>query len=361
VASPIRQENSDLIRQEKSHPKPGPDTLREVGAALYREPQSFDFFQAVRLLQLLETHRAPVGDVARPREEAVRFNVNASLAFPASAIQQLTPGEEDSAPAMTVNFMGLTGPLGILPEYYTELVVDRLRAHDPTIRDFFDIFNHRAISLFYRAWEKSRFTVGYEREGADPVTVVLRDVVGLGEPALHNRQLVRDQSLLYYAGLYAAAPHSATGLELILSDYFNVPVEVEQFVGVWRGLEEPDQCCFDAGDPNSTRLGFGAVAGDEIWDRQSRSRIRVGPLTAARYCDFLPYGSAWQPLGALARFYCGYDVEFEIQLVLDRDEVPACVLGGEDSEPLLGWLTWMKSKPEFDRNPGDTVLLFPET
>jgi type VI secretion system protein ImpH len=353
VASPIRQENPDL--------KPSLDVkLAGVRAELYRDPHGFDFFQAVRLLELLEKQRAPVGAFARPREEAVQFRANASLAFPASAIQQLTPGEGSAAPAMTVNFMGLTGPQGILPEYYTELVIDRLRAHDPTVRDFFDIFNHRALSLFYRAWERSRFTIGYEREGADPVTTILRDAVGLGEPALFDRQLVRDQSVLFYAGLYASAPHSATGLELILSDYFNAPFEIEQFVGVWRSLEEPDQCCFDAGDPDSTRLGFGAVAGDEIWDRHSRARIRIGPLSAARYRDFLPDGCAWQPLGALVRFYCGYDVEFETQLVLDRNEVPACVLGGEDSEPRLGWLTWMKSKPEFDRNPGDTVLLFPE-
>ncbi len=354
MASPFRQEDPDL--------KPALGSkLADVRDELYREPHSFDFFQAVRLLELLESDRSPVGAFARPREEAVQFKANASLAFPASAIQQLKAGEGSAAPVMTVNFMGLTGPQGILPEYYTELVMDRLRAHDPGLRDFFDIFNHRAISLFYRAWEKSRFTIGYEREGVDPVTTVLRDVVGLGEPALQRRQLVRDESLLFYAGLYAAAPHSATGLELLLSDYFHVPVEIEQFVGVWRALEEPDQCCLDAGDPESTWLGFGAVAGDEIWDRQSRARIRIGPLSAARYCDFLPDGSAWEPLGALVRFYCGYDVEFEVQLVLDRDEVPACVLGGEDSEPRLGWLTWMKSKPVFDRDPGDTVLLFPET
>jgi type VI secretion system protein ImpH len=352
MASPGRQENSDLNVSNAG--------IREVLADLYREPQTFDFFQAVRLLELIGRDRAPVGGFARPRDEAVRFKANPSLAFPASAIQQLTPGDASSGPAMTVNFMGLMGPQGVLPEYYTELVADRVRAHDTTLRDFFDIFNHRAISLFYRAWEKSRFTIGYEREGADPVTTVLRDAVGLGGSDLHNRQLIRDQSVLFYSGLYASAPHSATGLELILSDFFGVPVEIEQFVGVWRRLDETDQCCFDGGDPESTWLGFGAVAGDEVWDQQSRARIRIGPLSISRYRDFLPDGSAWQPLGALVRFYSGYDVEFEVQLVLDRGEVPSCVLGGEHSEPRLGWLTWMKSKPEFDRDPGDTVLLFPE-
>jgi type VI secretion system protein ImpH len=302
-----------------------------------------------------------VGDFARPREEAVRFKANPSLAFPASSIQELAPAAAGGPVTMTVNFMGLIGPMGVLPDYYTEMIAERVRARDTAFRDFLDIFNHRAISLFFRAWEKSRFTIGYEREGTDPVTTVLRDVVGLGEPALRDRQNVFDQTLLFYSGLCALGSRSAAGLELILSDYFNVPVEIEQFTGVWRQLEETDQCCFDAGDPASTRLGFGAVAGDEIWDRQSRATIRIGPLAAERYREFLPDGSAWEPLRALVRFYSGYDVEFEVQLILKRAEVPACVLGGEDSEPRLGWLTWMKSKPEFDRDPGDTVLLFPET
>jgi hypothetical protein len=39
---------------------------------------------------------------------------------------------------MRVNFMGVIGPQGLLPIYYTELVIDRLRAKDRTLRDFLD-------------------------------------------------------------------------------------------------------------------------------------------------------------------------------------------------------------------------------
>ena len=62
---------------------------------------------------------------------------------------------------MTVNFMGLTGPLGILPYSYTEFMLERMRAKDSSLQDFLDIFNHRMISFFYRAWEKYRFPVTY--------------------------------------------------------------------------------------------------------------------------------------------------------------------------------------------------------
>jgi type VI secretion system protein ImpH len=332
--------------------------LAEARDDLFAAPWSFDFFQAVRLLELLQPGREGVGDFASPRQESVRFSVPASLAFPASAIQQLDEGRGGGAPQMAVNFMGLIGPLGLLPSHYTELATERLRARDHTLVDFLNIFHHRAISLFYRAWKKCHFTVGYEREGTDPMTGRLLDFVGLGLPSLQARQKVRDESLLFYGGLLALAPRSALALESILADYFEVPVEVEQFVGVWRTLEEEDQCCFETGNLDSTLLGLGAVAGDEVWDCQSRARILIGPLGAARYRDFLPEGSCFEPLDAITRFYGGHDVEFEVELILKREEVPVCELGDDPGFAQLGWFTWIKSNPDFERDPCDTVLLF---
>ncbi|MBV8551420.1 MAG: type VI secretion system baseplate subunit TssG [Acidobacteriaceae bacterium] len=348
MASPVREQDRSV-------------ELAEVKEELFAAPHSFDFFQAVRLLELMQADRAVVGNFANPRSEAVRFTVHPSLAFPASAIQSLQPRQDGGAPLMSVNFMGTVGPLGLLPNYYTELVAERLRAHDATLRDFLDIFHHRAISLFYRAWETTHFTVGYEREGRGSMTDRLLELVGLGLPALQSRQVVRDEAILFYGGLLSMTPRSACALQLMLSDYFDVPVEIEQFVGAWRRLEEPDQCCFEIGSDASRQLGLGAVAGDEIWDRQSRARVRVGPLAAARYREFLPGGTAYEPLRSLLRFYSGNDIEFEVQLVLQREEVPACELGDDGDSPQLGWATWIKSSPQFNRDPDDTVLLFAET
>jgi type VI secretion system protein ImpH len=347
VASPLREENLVL-------------KWAEVRSILFSHPHSFDFFQAVRLLELLQPGRLPVGDFANPRQETVRFGAHSSLSFPASSIQTLEPAAPGAPPSMTVNFMGLVGPIGLLPNYYTELVAERLRAHDTALSDFLNIFHHRIISLFYRAWERSHFTIGYEREGTDVMTSRLLDLVGLGLPSLQSRQVIRDESILYYSGLFGLSSRSALALESIISDYFDVPVEIEQFVGVWRSLGETDQCCFDTGNLESRQLGFGAVAGDEIWDRQSRAQIRIGPLDAARYRDFLPEGTSFEPLRALVRFYSGNDVEYEVQLILKQEQVPACELGDEPGNTQLGWFTWMKSNPSFDRNPCDTVLLFAE-
>ena len=324
---------------------------------LQNEPWAFDFFQAIRLLTAFMPERAAIGEFAQPKDEVARIGVNPSLTFPASQIQSLAwpPGEQ---PSFRVNFIGAVGPLGVLPVYYTEYIAERLRHRDATMRDFLDLFHHRIASLFYQAWEKSRFTIAYERSRENPFTEAMYNIAGLGAKPLRNRQAVRDETIVYYAALFGMSTRPVVALEAILSDYFDVDVEIEQFIGVWRALDPADQCFFETGEPPTYQLGIGAVAGDEVWDRQSRARIRIGPLTQRQYLDFLPTGSAYEPLRTLARTFAGTDIEFEVQLVLRRDAVPSCDLGNEtEAGPQLGWFTWMKSQDSFDRDPGDTVLL----
>ena len=329
-----------------------PDKIRN---RLGEEPFCFEFFQAVRLLAKLLPARQEVGRFNPPESELAHFSAHATVSFPASEIQSLSL-PEDGQPVMTVNFMGLTGPLGVLPLYYTELVMERLRSRDTTLRDFLDIFNHRSISLFYQAWEKYRFPIAYEHGRSGHFVEMLQSMVGLGMPALANRQAVGDESLLFYTGLLAQQPRSAIALERILADYFEVPVEVEQFVGAWCSLDRDTQTRFEDSEGFSTQLGWGAVVGDEVWDLQSRVRIKLGPLPLKRYLEFLPAGSAYAPLRALTRFFSGGDLDFEVQLILEREEVPSCVLGAEGEQaPRLGWATWVKSVP-LGRDPADTVL-----
>jgi len=321
---------------------------------------TFDFFQAVRLMERLRPDRDPVGTFRPPSGEVVRFGANTSMAFPASRIQELQ-WSDSSAPFMVVNFMGLTGPMGVLPLYYSELIRQRIREKDHTLKNFFDLFNHRMISLFYQAWEKYRFQVAYERGDRDRFSHHLLDLIGLGTRGLANRQAVSDDSLIFYCGLLSLHPRSASALRNVLVDYFEVPVEVEQFVGAWYALDPDNQCRFDAADTYAEQLGVGAVAGDEIWDQQSGLRLTLGPLSLHQYLDFLPNGSAYAPLQALSKFFVGGQLEIEIQLVLKREEVPACELddepeaGGDKPMPQLGWVTWAKSAP-MRRDPGDTIL-----
>lgn len=326
-----------------------------VEQALRERPYSFEFFQAVRLLQRLLPGRKPIGHFEKYAEEAAQFGAYSALGFPASQIQAMD-WPEGCPPKLTVNFMGLTGPQGVLPLYYTELVANRTRVGDRTLRDFFDLFNHRLISLFYRAWEKYRFVAAYERGERDRLTHYLLDLIGLGTSGMEERQLLPDDSLLYYAGLLAQKPRSATALRQVLSDYFDVPVEIEQFAGAWYRLGAEAQCQFQESSRIADELGGGAVVGDEVWTQESRVRIKLGPLTLRQYLDFLPSGSAFGPLRAMTKFFSNGEIDFEAQLILQREAVPSFELGAEgDVAPRLGWVTWVKTAPK-ESDAGDTIL-----
>jgi type VI secretion system protein ImpH len=345
VAATSRNEASVVEKQDGT----------KIEKLLREDPYSFDFFQAVRLLVRTLSDRAPVGRFSDPGTEAVRFGASTDIGFPSSQIAALKWPEGAQA-GMDVHFMGLTGPQGLLPLYYTTLLRERLRAHDSSLRAFLDIFNHRAISLFFRAWEKHHFTVGYERGDQDTVSPHLMDLLGIGTPGLAGRQAVSDEALLFRSGLVAAHCRSASGLRALLIDYFEVPVEIEQFVGRWYALDRDTQCSFNDTFSDSERLGIGVVVGDEIWDQQSGIRVRLGPLTLQQYLEFLPDGSAHQPLRSLIRFFVGNELDCEVQLVLKKEEAPLCELGADSATaPRLGWLTWARTEP-MPQDPDDSIL-----
>jgi type VI secretion system protein ImpH len=318
---------------------------------LFGEAYHFQFFQAVRLLRFISPERLPVGRVSEhgnpvaPWREHVRFRTQASLDFPPSQIHEFRENgaQNGNPPEMVVSFMGLTGPVGVLPPHYTEIIADRLRVKDRTLHDFLDLFNHRMISLFYRAWEKYRFPLSYERGSDDLFTESLLSLVGLGTAGLRNRMGVRDESLLPYSGLAAQKPHSASALAAVIGEYFEIPASVAQFTGQWLELEPADRTWL--GRANS-QLGVSSVAGARIWDRQSKFRVRLGPLAYDRFTAFLPVGTAFNPVRELTRYFVGLEVDFDVQLVLFADQVPASRLDTRSTvPPRLGWTSWLKTKP----------------
>ena len=333
-----------------------PGAEAEVFSRFRAEPHAFEFFQAVSLLERLLPDHAPVGGFNDPRNEIVRFATPTSVAFPASEIQSFEePKDGAGPPRMTVNFLGLTGPQGALPLAYSLFLAERRRARDHAAKDFIGIFEHRMVSLFYRAWERSHAAVAHGRGQRDWLTRHLLNLIGLGTEGLQHQLPIPDEALLFYTGLLGVPTRPAAALEQLVADYFGVTAEVEQFVGAWYPLDRATQCELDD-DGVSTQLGLGAVAGDELWDLQSRVRVRLGPLTREQYDRFLPGGSAHEQLRGLTRFFGNEQVDFEIQLVLARDEVPPCRLGGDDDAPLaLGWSTWIRTIP-FGRDADETTF-----
>jgi type VI secretion system protein ImpH len=336
------------------------DTALTSLQALFKKPFEIGFFQAVRLLRRWLPTRLPVGRFSPPAKEAARFIAHPSLAFPASEIQELTLPGDDSPATMKVNFMGLSSPQGVLPTPYTELILERAQRKDNALRDFLDLFNHRLISFFYRAWEKHHFFVSYELGESDSVSPLMMSLLGLGTAGLATRQLVPDQALIFYSGLLTQKPRSAQNLKQLLTDYFHVRVEIEQFVGTWVPLRKIDQTVLDDSESSMQRLGFGAIVGDEVWDQQSTVRVRLGPLTRAQYMSFLPRkgAQAYHDLKSLLKFWANNELDFEVQLILQGKQTPGFDLDYENDqagELLLGWTTWINNRP-MERDPSEATL-----
>lgn len=313
---------------------------RSVKDWLFAEPWRFSFFQAVRLLELLRPDATSPGKSSEPHREPVRFRSSPSLAFPASEIQQLTAASDPAEPpVMTVNFFGLGGAQGPIAIADTELLLERIAAKDTGFRDFLDVFNHRLISLFYRARKAHRIALTSRRPEQTPVAQYLFSFIGLGIAPLRNRLRCGDRSLLYYAGLLSQKPRSAIGLQRMLSDLFQVQIVIRQFSGAWRHLEPAEWTHIGVTGRNQV-LGLTAAAGTRVWDQQGHFEMDLGPMGLDQFLQFLPSGRHWQALCEVTGFYAGTEFQFSFRLILVASEVPSSYLG----KSTLGWTSWLQTK-----------------
>jgi type VI secretion system protein ImpH len=340
---------------------------------LRHEPYRFDFFQLVRLLERLarENRRQssqPVGSDGNPEQECVRFRALPSLTHPQAPVAQLRwpVNEAKAVPEMLVSFLGLTGPTGALPPHYTALLLRRLRAKDTALRDLFDLFHHRLVSLFYRAWEKYRLPFAFERSqqaGArEPGKIVqsLYCLAGRGTAGLRDRSTIPEPVFLYYAGHFAHHPRSAAALELMLTDYFKLPFRVRQFQVQHLRLGLDDRTQFPRRPKprgRNTSLGIDTVLGERVVDAQGKFRLRIGPLTYAEFRRFFPIGGdLLRPVLQFTHSYIGAEFTFDLQPVLKPAEVPRLRLGAKGvAAPHLGWNTWVTSRP-VQREADDAVF-----
>lgn len=322
---------------------------------LFERPAAFRFFQAVRLLKKL---RGPDARISSddPDDDVVRFRSHVSLSFPPSDITDLVDfGEEERAAVMEVAFMGVDAAesFGSLPQCYTEQILDEMKEKSYALRDFLDLFNHRFISHFYRAWEKYNVAVGYECSGGHYYERALFGLIGMGTGGLRQRSALEDRALLSRAGLLRMAPAPATAIEGLVESYFQVPVHVEQFLPAWYDIDTGDRSRLGA---VNSRMGDDLVLGESIELCQFRFALRIGPLSWDRYQDFFPDTKGYAALHALIRLAVPPETEFHTRLVLRAEDVPGLRLEHTPSQACrLGWSTWLKSD-QISSDADDAVL-----
>ncbi|WP_296653557.1 type VI secretion system baseplate subunit TssG [Paraburkholderia sp.] len=299
----------------------------------------FDFFQAVRLIENAWPERPRVGESLVPRDDSVRFTQRPELIFHPTTLGAFSRGKAGHAPQLAVNFFGLLGPNGPLPTHLTEYVRDRLRnADDPTFARFLDIFHHRMVSLFYRAWANAQPAVSLERPERDRFAMYVGTTFGLGEAALRERDTVPDFAKLHFAGVLAMPTRPAACLELILARFFRLPIEVRQWVGHWMAF--PAESLTRLGARDSAVLGVSTVMGARVWDAQHKFRIVIGPLGLADYERFLPGGESLKRLVDWVRNYVRDGLDWDVNLQLRQADVPRLALG---AHARLGYTSWLLS------------------
>ena len=308
---------------------------------LLEHSERFEFVQAVRLLARMYPERAAVGGDADPREELVRFVSDVSAIFPTGDIAEAEPPLSGDPARLMVRFMGVATPgsYGSLSRRYADEIRALVREKNTALRDFLDLFNHRMISLFYRASERHRPTILCERGRDNELERALAAVLGLGTTGLGDRLTISDRALFSRGGLLAMRPMPAVALASAIESAFGVPAEVLQFRAARYRIEPEEQNRL--GRANA-RLGLDFVLGSEVTLMDARFRVRLGPLDLERYRNLLPDQLGYRQLVDLVRLATRDELEFDVQMALAARQVPTMRLGSPSlAGSQLGYTSWL--------------------
>jgi type VI secretion system protein ImpH len=308
-------------------------------ASLQNEPFRYGFFQIMRLLECAYKDKARFGHSQRPSlEPPIRLGQEVSLTFETSTLSTFTSRKNGLMPLLKQRFMGLFGPNGPMPTHLTEYISERIHYHrDHTLAGFADMFHHRMICLFYRAFANTEPTVSFDRPDTDRFSTYIGSLAGFGSSALRERDAMPDLAKSYFTGFLAGQTKPAEGLRALISDYFRLNVSIEQFVGEWLEIQQTDLTRLGE-TPRTGELGCSAILGSSVWGCQHKFRIRFGSLNLNEYLSLLPDGFRIDQLIAVIRNYIGDELSWDVNLVLKKDQVPSAQLG---EGTRLGWTSWL--------------------
>ena len=229
----------------------------------------------LRRIECLFNDKPRLGESRRPVDDPIRLTQSPSMAFAPSELAALKFGKDGAPPWLEGYAFGLFGPNGPMPLHFTEYARDRLRnANDPTLIRFTGMFHHRMLALFYRAWANAQPTVNFDRPESDHYARYVGALIGLGSPALRDRDALPDLAKFSRVGQLSCQRRPADALRDLVRDFFGVQVQVEEFVGEWLRL--PDESRLRLGTSLQTgTLGMTAAIGERCWQSQQKFRLVV--------------------------------------------------------------------------------------
>ncbi len=305
--------------------------------ALEQHAYRFDFYQALRLLECAHPDKPRIGHSRRPKEDPVRLSQPPTMEFAPSTISAFRAGKGRPG-RLEVAFAGLFGPNGALPLHLTEYARDRERNYDdPTFARFVDLFHHRMLSFFYRVWADAQPTVGLDRTDTDRFALYFGALFGIGQRSMMDREELPDSAKLFHSGTLACQTRHAAGLRAMIEQYFEIPVQIDEFVGQWTTV--PEESRWRLGEsPETGCLGLATLVGSQTWTAQRKFRIVVGPVGLEQYKRFMPGSGTLRRLSEMVRSYTNDELDWDLKPILEAGAVPPLRLGGVEQLGLTSWL-----------------------
>lgn len=329
------------------------DTLAQPLDELHERIRAFDFVAAVRLLENAHPDKPRVGDAVRVRDDVVRLSQHVTLGFRGTALQSLEPGSRVHPHRLHVNFLGLLGSHGPMPLHLTEYSDQRAKHHaDPTFREFVDLFNHRMLSLFYKASVQFDPAVGFDRAGDNTYAEVLSALCGLLPEASRSRDATPDAVKCHHPGWFGSSAKSPDGIAALVSTHFDLPVTVREWVGGWLVLPEESRIRLGRRS-GAAQLGRAVYIGKRVWSIRHKFCVQLGPLDWDTFSAFKPGGEKARALHDLVRNYVGDEWDWDLELQLSSPAVRPLTL---DRKRTLGFDSWV-SNGQGKRLPDQTVAL----
>jgi type VI secretion system protein ImpH len=305
---------------------PPTDRLQQgVYRRLLEEGHRFQFVQAVRLLDLAFPEKEkPIG-TPRGDRRRIRLRPSPALVFPAADVSGVHLGPE--AVHVVQTFLGLYGLCSPLPPPFSEDVAEEGR--DTTAhRDFLDLFNHRLLAFFYRAWKKYRPGLRMGDAAGPHRRMLCLAGVGARPPSSDPPSAPAPGQLAAQAALFGAQTPNAEGLEALVESQLS-DVQVDVIENVPRWIPSPTQ--YGLGD-DGLQLGNGGILGRHVYDRTGKFRLRLGPLTLDQYLALLPGGSAAARVDRLVRLYVPEALTYDVELRVPSAALPPTRLGAAGSQ-----------------------------
>ncbi|WDE01445.1 type VI secretion system baseplate subunit TssG [Thalassomonas actiniarum] len=291
----------------------------------------YELFALLRAIERLSPLYPGLGCSKTPRDDPVRLGQSPLLAFFPSAISEIKKHPDKHLYKIKNSYWGLFGCNGPLPTHLSEYALQRkIAKKDATLCEFADIFHHRLLSLYYRAWKTGQASLHFDKSTNNEFH---KHISALSRNKSFEQQ--KQSTALLYCGLLTNKNTSLAVIEQILAHQLAVTTKLLPLQGQWLQIDAKDLSLL--GKSNS-HLGKSAINGRHVFDRLNKICLCLSRLSLRQYLSFLPREAGHRELRSLVNLLVPEEMTIEVQLTLRPGHATSSHLKNNTH---LGFNSWL--------------------